>query len=317
MTLGPDAITYISNTLSPGIKANAVSNVSGTVPVGAITVGSGQGAKDVKASGITIEGNDLTQLHIHGGTVDMQGGTITDVSNITLQNINSTFDMNGAIITNGTVFGVTVDNANITNSTIDNQSIQDIVNTIMTQKGAQSVGITSAPNYSLVAASGPNAGKIKQLVAGSNIILTEPDNDKVTIFSSPTVKSFSATYLGNYIAPVDNNLWLVEFTKIDYNVGGFVYDPIEHLITLPLTGTYIVTATIDASFASGYMGINVYDSDARSTFPRPTDFAGFGRFTVSSVDQLSTTNLMGMEIYSRLSGSHVRRATLKLEYLHS
>jgi hypothetical protein len=120
----------------------------------------------------------------------------------------------------------------------------------------KSVGTTSAPNYSLVVASGANTGKVKQLVAGTNITLTETDTDHVSIASGGItgILPFSVDYTAYSTIVTSGGTW--QFPQIS------PYTP-KLLLSAALTGTETCEFTyniVGCAAGSRTLVFNIYSS---------------------------------------------------------
>lgn len=156
--LGPDAVNYLINVIGQGSMLYSVTDVSGYIPENTLVVGSGLQPRDVIATSFTISNNTL---NTHGGNVTLNGGNVDQVQTLVMNDSTSFIDVNyGQII----------------HANFDLYSVSSLVKS------------SGYPGVSLVSTgiSPPQltGGRIRTLVAGINVTITELSDGNVQISSS-------------------------------------------------------------------------------------------------------------------------------------
>jgi hypothetical protein len=327
LAVNPDlSITSISATTGTFTNIN-LTNYNGVVKsVGAtsapnysLVVASGANTGKVKqlvaGTNITLTETDTDHVSIAavGG-----GGGVTSVSaaNSTIIATPDPITATGTLAVNP---DLSITSISATTGTFTNINLTNYDGVV------KSVGATSAPNYSLVVASGANTGKVKQLVAGTNITLTETDTDHVSIAAAGlVVKSFSASKTTTKtLGPGDLSggfyTYNVVFDAIDYNIGSFVVSGGNVFVNPPTTGIYIVTIDMSTLFASGYMRMYLAGAGPLNHYIPvfPSGSLASCSATATAVLELTNGSPINLVIQSEVSGGQIFYADLKIEYLHA
>lgn len=240
----------VRDQIAAGGGGGGVTNVTAAttfLAAGNIPYATNSGVRSVKDKN-TLNFNDATNtLSVN----NISSGSITNSGTIATTDLNAT----GTVTTN-TLDAQTV---NATNAVISNTGTFTNLNVTNLNTVVQSAGTTSAPNYSLVVASGPSTGKIKLLTAGTNITMTETDATHVSIAAASGSSSTATLELSN---SASNNIkWWdgsgtmydplttgsgstgfyykpVTFDTVNVNTGTYTLAASNSTITVPTTGTY-------------------------------------------------------------------------------